>query len=345
MTNQIPATKVGLIGAGGIGGAHSSAYDQMTDARITAVVDVRGQEAEKIAAKYGARAYSSVAEMLQKEQLDMVDICTPTFTHKDIAIQCANHGLHVLCEKPIAFSLEDAQAMVDAARKNHVQFMVAQVIRFWPEYSYLKQVYDSKMYGKLVQAWFSRLSGAPMWAWEGWYVDPSRSGMAVYEMHIHDLDFLHFMIGKPAAVRSLAVNQPSIYASFIKTQYYYESLPGVIVEAEGGWWQGAVPFSHTFRVVFERATLIFDSDKLTIYEAGEAKPKVIEIASGVEMPGSINLKNTGGIYNEIAYFVECLRIDKKPTVITPEQSLDSLKILLAEIESAHKGVEVTIKAE
>ncbi len=233
-----------LIGAGGIGNAHSSAYQQMTNVKIIAVVDVRRENAEQAAAIHGAKAYTSIEEMAKQEKPAMVDICTPSFTHKDLAIACANHGWHVLIEKPIAHTLEDARMMLEAAHNNNVLLMVAQVIRFWPEYVYLKQVRDDGRYGKLVQAWFSRVCGAPLWAWENWYVDPTRSGLAPFELHIHDLDFIHYMLGKPDAVRSFGVNQSDIIASYLKTQYIYDSLPGVVVEAEGGWWQGPLPFSR-----------------------------------------------------------------------------------------------------
>jgi predicted dehydrogenase len=335
-------TKVGLIGAGGIGNAHSSAYEQIMDAKITAVVDVRREPAEKMAATHGAKAYTSLDEMFAAERLDMVDICTPSFTHAEIAIQCAERGLHVLVEKPIAHTLEEAQAMIDAARRNNVLFMVAQVIRFWPEYGYLKQAYDTGTYGKLVQAWFSRVCGAPSWEWENWYTDPRRSGLAPFELHVHDLDYIHYLLGKPTAVRSIGITQNAIRASFLKTQYLYDNLPGVIVEAEGGWWQGPVAFNASFRAVFEKAVLIYDGEKLVLYEAGASEPKIIDVSTGIQLAGSINLKNTGGIYNEIAYFVECVRTQTPPTVLTPEQSVTTLQILLAELQSAQSGQAVTL---
>jgi predicted dehydrogenase len=340
MKDEIIGIRVGLIGAGGIGGAHSSAHEQLEGVKVCAVVDVREEQAKKLALVHGARAYASLDEMMHSEDLDMVDVCVPSFLHKETMIACAKRGWHVLCEKPIAYTLEDAQAMVQTAREHQVQFMVAQVIRFWPEYMVLKQVYDEQRYGKLLQIWFSRVCGAPIWSWENWYVDPKRSRMAPFEMHIHDVDYIHYLLGVPTSVRSVSVDEMSVYASYIKTQYFYAGLPGVIVEAEGAWWQGEVPFAHTYRAVFEGATLIFDSQKLMVYEGGGVGPKVIEVGSEAKMGGAINLQNTGGIYNEIAYFVECLRTGKPPTVITPEQSLDSLRMLLAELESARQGVEV-----
>ncbi len=98
--------------------------------------------------------------------------------------------------------------------------------------------------------------------------------------------------------------------------------------------RSAALFAAGFRVVFESAVLVYENDQLTVYEAQAADGKVIDLSSGVEMGGSINLQNTGGIYNEIAYFVECVENGTAPEIITPEQSFISLKILLTELESA-----------
>jgi predicted dehydrogenase len=334
--------KVALIGAGGIGGAHSNAYEKIPDARIVAVVDIRREHAEKLAAIHGANIYTSTDDLLASETIDMVDICTPSFTHPELAIQCIRHGLHVLVEKPIAYTLGDAQAMIEAVQHHGKLFMVAQVIRFWPEYICLKQVYGRGTYGDLVQAWFSRLSGAPLWAWDNWYVDPARSGLAPFELHIHDTDYIQYLLGKPDRVQSQAINQPAIFASFLKTQYFYDRLPGVIVEAEAGWWQGPVPFAATFRAVFERAVLVYDNEKLILYEADGGEAKIVDLASQVQMSSAINLQNTSGIYNEIAYFIECIKTGRAPTVITPEQSYISLKMLLTELESARTGTILTV---
>jgi predicted dehydrogenase len=329
--------KVALIGAGGIGNAHSNAYEQIADAKITVVVDLRRAYAEKLAAVHRASVYTSVEDMLAHEKIDMVDICTPSFTHPAMAILGAQHGWHVLVEKPMAYTREDARAMLEVVKKNGVTFMVAQVIRFWHEYAYLKHIYDNGTYGKLVHIWFSRVCCTPLWAWENWYVDPARSGFAPFELHIHDVDYIHHLLGKPDRVQSLVMNQLEINASFIKTQFFFDTFPEVVVEAEAGWWQGPIPFAATFRAVFERAVLAYDSEKLTVSEAEGSAPKVVDLIRGGQMTGSINLKDTSGIYNEIAYFVECIKTGTAPAIITPEQSYTSLNILLTELESAQTG--------
>jgi predicted dehydrogenase len=334
--------RVALIGAGGIGTAHSSAYEQISNARVTAVVDVHDERARKIGLLHDAHSYTSVDKMLANETVQMVDICTPTFTHKELAVQCANHGLHVMAEKPIAYTLEDARSMLDAARTNNILFMVAQVLRFWPEYIYLKQVYDQGTYGCLIQLWFSRVCGAPALDWEGWFADSRRSGLAPFELHIHDLDFIYYLLGKPLAVSSVGIDRPEIRASYLKTSYQYKELPGVVVEAEGGWWQGPVPFAASFRAVFEKATIIYDHEQMTIFEGGSSEPRKVDFVNGLPVSEKLDLKNTNAIYNEIAYFVECVRTNTLPTAITPDQSYAVLEILNAELQSAQCGQTVVL---
>ena len=337
---------VGLIGAGGIGQAHSNAYKQMPDARVAAVVDVRFEQAQQLAKEHGARAYASLEQMLQVETLDMVDICTPTFNHAEIATRCAQHGWHVLCEKPIANTLEEARAMIAAARQNGVMLMVAQVIRFWREYAYLKQAYDEGRYGRLLQIWLSRLSGIPREHRKNWNVDPGRSRLAPFELHIHDVDFLNFLLGKPDRLSSVAVNHPELYASYIHTRYFYETeaLKGVLVEAEGGWWAGAMPFNCPYRAVFEKAVLAYDFTRgsVLLYEPESPEARPVDLSWGVWLGEELHLENIDGIYNEIAYFISCVRKGIPPTVITPEQSYTSLGILLTEIESAQSGRELEV---
>jgi predicted dehydrogenase len=333
--------KVGIIGAGGIAEAHAAAYALLPQAQVTAVVDIRPERAEFIARKFGARTYNSVEKLLVSEQLDMVDICTPSFLHKEMAILFLEHGLHVLCEKPIARALADAQAMVEAANRNQCKFMIAQVIRFWPEYVYLKQSVDDGRYGKLVQASFSRICGAPVWAWEGWYVDDQCSGQAPYELGIHDTDFICHLLGKPQAVRATGLERNELTASYLRTQFLFPDGPQV--EAEAAWYAGAVPFKATYRAVFEQGILVYDGETLQLYQAGMHKAQPIKAQATVSLGSTVNLTDAGPFYNEIAYFVDCVITDRFPTIITPQDSLNSLSVLLAALQSAKTGEIVELK--
>jgi predicted dehydrogenase len=269
-----------------------------------------------------------------------VDICTPTFTHKEIAVQCANKGWHVLVEKPITYTLEDARAMLEAARLKNRYLMVAQVLRFWPEYILLKQAYDEGRYGKPIQFHFSRICGAPAAEWEGWSQAANGSSPAAFDLHIHDLDFIYYLLGKPSAVCSSGVNKPGIRASYLNTRYLYQDLPEVIIQAEGGWWQGRIPFSASFRAVFEKATLVYEHEELVLYQGGEPEPQRITPAGKAPREADTDMLLTNAIRNEIAYFVECVRTQAAPAVITPEETCATLEILKAELKSAESGKKV-----
>lgn len=333
--------KVAIIGAGGIGNVHGEAYLQIPGAQVVAVADIRLEHAQKLADKHSASAYPSLEELLEHEKPDMADVCVPSYLHKALSIQCMQHDLNVLCEKPMALSLVDAQAMADCAMQNGVMFMVAQVIRFWPEYAYLKQVVEKATYGRLVQASFTRTCGVPLWTWDNWYTDPLRSGLAPFDLHVHDADYVQYLLGRPSRVHSVAINQPEHTISYISTRYTFDQ--DVFVEAEAGWYPGLVPFVAKYRAVFESAVLDYNGETLTLYAAPNAAPCKVDVASGMTMGANINLSNLGPYYTEIAYFIQCLQDRVPPAVVTPQQSVDSIKLVTAEIESARTGCIVDLR--
>ena len=150
--------KVALVGVGGISGAHIPAWESMDDAELVAICDIRPERMEKYPDK---RRYTDFDEMLENENVDILDICLPTFLHADFAVKAMEKGINVICEKPISLNREDVHRVYSTAKKNNVCFMVAQVLRFWPEYEVVKNIYDSGKYGKLLSAsmWIERRIG------------------------------------------------------------------------------------------------------------------------------------------------------------------------------------------
>ena len=190
--------KVALVGVGGISGAHILAWESMDDAELVAICDIRPERMENYPDK---RHYTDFDEMLEKEDVDILDICLPTFLHADFAVKAMEKGINVICEKPISLKREDVQRVYSTAKKNNVCFMIAQVLRFWPEYEVVKSIYDSGKYGKLLSASMHRLSGIPKWSWDDWMRDEKRSGLVPFDLHIHDLDFIVYAFGKPFSAR------------------------------------------------------------------------------------------------------------------------------------------------
>ena len=127
--------KVGLIGVGGISGAHIPVWESMEDVELTALCDIRQERMEPYPEKHH---YTKLDEMLKNEELDILDICLPTYLHADYAVRAMEKGIHVLCEKPVSLKSEDVERVYSTAHRMHVNFMVAHVLRFWPEYMLLE---------------------------------------------------------------------------------------------------------------------------------------------------------------------------------------------------------------
>ena len=327
--------KVAIIGAGGIGKFHSNIYTMIPEAKVIAVADIRLDQAEKAAEAHHANAYPSMEALLSNEKPDIVDICTPTYLHAEMAVTCMNLGYHVLCEKPAALRLADVQRMAETAKQQQVFFMVAQVIRFWDEYVVLKQFCEQKPYGNLLQVFFSRIACAPRWSWDNWFLDPQRSGLAPIDLHIHDADFIYYLLGKPQAVRSIGLQDEKEYlTSYIKTQYDYGN--GILAEAEGGWYNASNPFRASYRAVFERAVLEYNGATLMVYPAGK-EPEQVEIKPAIRASSEINLDIAGPYYNEIRYFVDCILKNTAPQTVTPESTCGSFEMVLKEIKSWKSG--------
>jgi len=238
----------------------------------------------------------------------------------------------VLSEKPMALDLKKAREMLKTAEENGIQLMVAQVLRFWPEYVYLKKLYEEGTYGKLRQARFTRISERPRWSWENWMMDKRKSGLCPLDLHIHDADFILHAFGKPKKVKSFGMEEGEII-SYISANYLYD---GMIIQAESAWYDSPIPFSMSYRVAFDRAVLEFADNKLILYPL-KGEQEEVKLESLKEMDTGINISSVEGYYAEIKYFLDCIRNNEKPQISSPESTLESIELVLRELESVQTG--------
>ena len=194
-------TRVGVIGVGGMGFTHVKALKSLAeemDLQVVAIADLQEKYQKRAKEEWPEAAiYAEGAELLEKEQLDAVHICVPSYKHAELAIQAMNKGIDVLVEKPACLKEEDCERMLAAKEANHVSVMVGQVVRFFPEYRYLREAYKNQTFGKLKSLSMQRLSGNVTWGYEDWFHDEEKSGSVVLDLHIHDLDFLRYTFGDP----------------------------------------------------------------------------------------------------------------------------------------------------
>lgn len=309
--------KIGLIGVGGISGAHIPAWEEMENAELVALCDIRPERMEKYSSK---RCYTDIDEMLANEELDILDICLPTYLHADVACKAMEKGINVVTEKPISLKEEDVERVYTAAEKNNVKFMVAHVLRFWPEYELLKEIYDSKRYGKLLSGTMIRLGGYPKWSWDGWMMDEKRSGLTPFDLHIHDLDFMVYAFGLPKVAYQYRSKLPK--QDFISISYDFGEFS---INSEASWYAASYPFTAEFRFQFEDAIVANENGKMIIHLKDDEKIDLSQVAEGDT--GSINLPKSDAYANELIYFADCVENNKPVDKFKPEELTCVLNIL------------------
>lgn len=309
--------KVCLVGVGGISGAHIPAWKNMSDVELTGICDIRPEQMEKYPE---INRYTDFDEMIEKEKPDIVDICLPTFLHIEYSLKAIRRGINVICEKPVSLHRDDIEKVYGAAKENGVHFMIAQVLRFWPEYEFVEEVYRTGKYGRLLSGNMSRLSLRPKWTWDGWMTDEKRSGLVPFDLHIHDLDFMVWAFGKPVNAYRNRSKQPD--QDYISATYEYD---GFFINTEASWYNSPIPFEMSFRFQFEKAVIVFKEGKLTIYESNGNT--ILPGESSSADTGDISIPKSDAYANEIRYFTDAVINGTPIERVTPE-SLDTVLSLL-----------------
>ena len=313
--------KVALVGVGGISGAHIPAWEKREDAELVALCDIRPEQMEKYPDK---RHYIDFDLMLENEKIDILDICLPTYLHADFSVKAMEKGINVICEKPVSLNREDVKRIYECAERNNVKFMIAQVLRFWPEYEIVKKLYDEKIYGNLLSGAMTRLGGYPKWSWDSWMMDEKRSGLVPFDLHIHDLDFMVYAFGAPKNVVNFRSKRPE--QDFINAIYEFD---GFFISGEASWYASPYPFTAGFRFQFENAVVAWEKGEMRIYEKDGRILNPISTESDNDT-GNIGLPASDAYANEINYFADCVRNGKNPDKVKPvelETVIDILKSL------------------
>lgn len=306
---------VALVGIGGISEVHIPAWNSMAETKLVALCDIRPEQMEKYE---NVNKYTDFDEMLSKEQIDILDICLPTYLHVEYAIKAMKNGINVVCEKPISLNYDDVKRVYETANKYNVKFMVAQVLRFWSEYEFVKELIDTKKYGELLSGSMQRLSICPDWSFDGWMTDENRSGLVPFDLHIHDLDFLVYALGKPTQIRSFRSKRPE--QDVIEVLYDFN---GAVINCEATWYAGKIPFNANFRFQFEKAVVIYADGKLTVYTDNG---KTFGGGEG-EVSNTLGLPKTDAYAEELRYFTDCVKNNSFPAIVKPEELEEVISIL------------------
>jgi len=338
--------RVGLCGLGFMGRTHFASYERHRDVRVVALMDRdarrrRGDWREPLGNLPASwpqrvdmtdrRAYRTVEELIADEQVDLVDICLPTHLHAEAAIKALRAGKHVLCEKPMALTHRDCQRVVRAAERAAGYYMVAQCLRFWPQYVEIQRRVCSKRFGRPRSAVFRRLAAAPGYSSGNWLLRHELSGGALLDLHVHDVDFALYLFGKPKRVSARGTRGPSGGIDHVQALWDYDR--DLVVALEGGWcFPPGYPFQMAATVRCEKATVEW------VMSAG---PKVVTYHRSGRIEQTA-VKPTTGWDEQIDYFLDCIRRRRPPTVVTARSSAEAIRMVEIELQSVRTGRTVRV---
>ena len=336
--------KIAVLGLGMMGNTHIASWLQREDAQIVAVSDpnpkrlsgeVRAEGNIDLLSEGGfdlskIRTYTDFSDAIIDPEVEAVDICLPTLFHVDAAKLCAAEKKPFLLEKPVARTSEGVREILKAAETQGVLGMPALCLRFWPEWSWLRDTIKQGTYGKVLAARFERIGACPGGRF---YHNGELCGGALLDLHIHDTDFVLHCFGPPQAVTSFGYPRMSGEIDHVVTHYHYEDIP--LVVAEGGWQpKNDLPFRMRYMVTFENATVEYDLNAdttLTLYREGhDPEPILVGEQNGYDL--------------QIAEFMQSLKEGTEPPTATLASSLISATIAEAERASIAQGRRIEISS-
>lgn len=296
--------------------------------------DMRGVEPDKRrgqADMQNVRAYASLGEMLADDALDAVAVTLPTPSHADVTIRALQAGKHVICEKPMALRLRDCDRMIGAAEQTGRTLMIAQCVRFWPQYEKIKQLVDDGAIGPVRFATLRRLATAPSYSNDNWMLDHTRSGGALFDLHVHDIDFAQHLLGIPQFISARGSSGPSGGIDHVVATYTYAD--GRYATLEGGWtFQTPWPFEMQITVCGRAGTLDWSmtrGDEILHYTGG-AQAECIEVEAGT------------GWSRELDYFVDCILNNRPVERCPPASSRTSIALALLEQRAVRSGRRIVV---
>lgn len=347
--------RVGLAGLGFMGVTHYHAWQQVPGAQVVALcesntrrlagdwTDVQGNfgGGGGTVDTSGLRTYTDFAEFAADPDLDLIDICLPTGAHRERTVAALAAGKHVQCEKPIALTVADADAMVAAAEAAGRNLTIGQVLRFWPEWKYLKTAVESGEYGALLSLNLRRLISAPDWSAD--IRSTPANGGPMIDLHIHDTDFVLYLLGRPRQVFATGKDEGE-YVNYVSATYDYGNGPVVTCQS-GAIVAKARPFCHGYEACFEHATLTFaQATEPAGVDAG-AQQGATQVLTLYRADGTVEFPTAPPVeafVAELSHAADCAARGERSPLIDGTIARDALALVYAEVESVRSGRPVAI---
>lgn len=312
-----------IIGTGQIGKTHAEAMIKSSNLELSGFMGNNFKNTKDIAEIYGVQAFENF-ETLDNQCIDMAIVCTPSYIRKEIIYKLIDKKINILCEKPFALSYEEGKLMEEYAKAKGVKIMVGHVLRFWPSYVKIKEVIEEGRLGDIIHIYSNRLSKYPDWT--SWHKDPNKSGGGLYDLAIHDLDYLVHLFGEVESVDAIGrKDETGCYNFTVSNLKFINGKQGTVesnMDIKGNY-----PFTTFVRVVGTQGTLEYESSKkLNKDNSMENYESFIEYIEGYS-PKKIEVIKYNPYQKQMDYFANCIEEGRETEIIKMEEVLHVLRLL------------------
>ena len=328
-----------------MGRLHMDGYSKDPRVEIFAICDINRKEAEEFAKKYKASyVFTDYEKMLDVEEIDFVSIATPNYLHTRMVIAALKRGKHVLCEKPMAINLKDAQAMVEATKKAKKRLMVHMSMRFLPQFYLMKRLIDKDILGKIYygkSSWIRR-RGTPIIDFPStgimgrgdWFVQKEKSGGgALMDIGVHMYDLGWWLMGSPEVASVLGSMFAEVTPPRFEKRGIYanvDELSSVLVKFKNGAslfsevsWDAHMEPGMSIQIFGDKAGIRWQNSSLTLFREEE----------GISTTTSIKLPSEDSRETSYHHFVSAILEADKKMIASGEECLEVMKVLDAIKES------------
>lgn len=345
---------IGIAGIGFMGVTHFKAIAEVADARVAAICTrsekKRAGDWREVQGNFGEgggvqdlgsiATYQQFDDLIRDRDIDLIDICLPSPMHAATTIAALEAGKHVLVEKPIALSVEDADRMIAAARSTGRLLMVAHVLRFVPQWAFIRQAMDGR-FGRLLTLSIERIITSPDWSKD--VADLKANGGPLIDLHIHDVDFVLHLLGKPKRIASVGRDVDGCVL-YVSTQYDYGD--GATVTSRGG----AVarkgrPFMQAYEACFEEATVTVSTATEPLGNDPARRQSQTHELIVYDAAGRVSFPTLDGpdpFVAQLEHAVQRVSRDEPSTLIGAESAREALALCFLEGEAVRRGQYVDV---
>lgn len=325
-TTEQTKVRFAVVGCGGISFSHFKGIEDAFEAELVAVCDANAERAAEYAHKYGVRAYTSYAELLDQTDIDVVCLCTPSGMHADQTVEAAQAGKHIICEKPMAIRLEDVDRMIEACELHNVKLATIFPRRMSPASRFVKQLLEESRLGKLSlcsgyvkfyrdQAYYDSAGWRGTWAMDG--------GGAMMNQGIHTIDLLQWLAGPVESLKG--------FSRSVLRDIEVEDTAVTALQFKSGALGSIEATTTAYRQPDHR--IVLHGDKGTIVLTGDEITQLDILGEEVEIPVFPPFQVVPDGHCIQIRDMALAVLEGRPPIVTGEDGRHSLEIILGTYES------------